>query len=394
MLITIKNLQQQTFQIEFDENLKVSALKEQIEKERGSDYASENQKLIYAGLILDDEKAVSTYKIDEKKFIVVIVKKPQKSSAETTTTSTQKSSIPSKSSSEIDKNDETKGAAGASASSAAKPTTTDTTKATESADSKPKTGDAAVTPASGTESGAATTDPQHVQAAAESMLIMGTEYNNIIENIVEMGYARELVEQALRASFNNPDRAVEYLISGIPDENFEMNELEANAADLGGAPTSQSGGESGGNSGTDPLAFLRSQPQFQQMRSVIQQNPELLNAVLQQIGQTNPALLRLISQNQEEFVNMLNEPSANEPASDSESRPVDPAGSVSGGGGGGGVSDANLTTTLAVTQQDREAIERLKDLGFPEHLVLQAYFACEKNENLAANFLLSQNFDD
>lgn len=110
-------------------------------------------------------------------------------------------------------------------------------------------------------------------------------------------YPREQVEQALRASFNNPDRAVEYLLTGIPYQLLDdAAEDQAEAQD-----TTQ-------DQGQDPLAFLRSQPQFQQMRQVIQQNPQLLNAVLQQIGQTNPALLQLISQNQEAFVRMLNEP--------------------------------------------------------------------------------------
>lgn len=92
-------------------------------------------------------------------------------------------------------------------------------------------------------------------------------------------------------------------------------------------------------SSDEPLAFLRSQPQFQTMRSVVQQNPDLLNAVLQQIGQTNPALLQLISQNQEAFVRMLNEPQ---------------------GGSGGGQAVPMSPTAVPVTPQDKEAIERVR----------------------------------
>lgn len=326
MLITLKTLQQQTFQVEINPEETVKALKLKIEVEKGKEYAAENQRLIYAGKILIDDNKISTYNIDEKKFIVVMVTKAK--AAETPAAS---ASAPE---------------GGESAS-------------TESGDGKDKK-------AEQQSAAAAAPEPERAsEPAAAAAVANDPEFESTVISIMDMGYSRQQVEQALRASFNNRERAVEYLITGIPEELLQEQEVEEGSDD-------------------DPLAFLRDQPQFQQMRSVIQQNPNLLNAVLQQIGQTNPALLQAISQHQQAFVRMLNEP-------------VNPT-----AGGGAVAEESSLEAPAAqqpqnviqVSPQDKEAIERLKALGFPEHMVIQAYFACEKNENLAANFLLSQNFDD
>lgn len=273
---------------------------------------------------------MNTYKIDEKKFIVVMVKKAT-------------AAAPAKAS------DEPKTAATA----AAAPTDTKDDKQTTpaaAAESVAPTPQESSTPAQSSSALAMQL------AQAESNLVMGEGYNEMVKNIMEMGYDQESVIRALNASFNNPDRAVEYLLTGIPDT--------ARAA-----PPAAGGGRAGGGGGNDdanveipadlsggegadgPLAFLRGQAQFQQMRNVIQQNPEMLNAVLQQIGQTNPALLQLISENQEAFVAMLNESDDGRP----------------GGLGGGDEEDdrgnfGSLLDAGAVpefSQQDREAIERV-----------------------------------
>ncbi|XP_020294821.1 UV excision repair protein RAD23 homolog B isoform X2 [Pseudomyrmex gracilis] len=359
MIITLKNLQQQTFTIEIDSSLTVKDLKDKIETQKG--FPAEHQKLIYAGKILADEQPLTEYNIDEKKFIVVMVTKPK-------TGATPKASEEQRT--ESDNKEESTSSSTTTTQTSSTPNTQETARAASNVQEQIT----AAAPAAG---------------QAESALLMGEDYNTMVNNIMDMGYERDQVVQALRASFNNPDRAVEYLLTGIPAQLFEDPPEDP--------PEAQ---EQLQEQNQDPLAFLRMQPQFLQMRQVIQQNPQLLNNLLQQIGSTNPALLQLISQNQEAFVRMLNEP---EPATGAGARVPSSAGNVAsataaaaptGGASTGAAANLGSGPLIQLTPQDRDAIDRLKALGFPEHLVVQAYFACEKNENLAANFLLSQNLDD
>jgi UV excision repair protein RAD23 len=42
---------------------------------------------------------------------------------------------------------------------------------------------------------------------------MGAQRDAAIQNMMEMGFPREDIDRAMRAAFNNPDRAVEYLMT-------------------------------------------------------------------------------------------------------------------------------------------------------------------------------------
>ena len=74
--------------------------------------------------------------------------------------------------------------------------------------------------------------------------VIVTAFQRNVDNIVAMGFLREEVEVALRAAFNNPDQAVDYLIGGIPPSAFAPEE--------------------------NPLAFLRNNVEFQHIRYLVQ----------------------------------------------------------------------------------------------------------------------------
>nr|KAF6273619.1 RAD23-like protein A, nucleotide excision repair protein [Myotis myotis] len=340
--ITLKTLQQQTFKIRMEPDETVKVLKEKIEAEKGRDaFPVAGQKLIYAGKILSDDVPIRDYRIDEKNFVVVMVTKAKNSSGTSVPPEASSTAAPESSTSFP--------LAPASGMSHTPPTVREDRSPSEesvpTASPESVSGSVPSSGSSGREEDAAST------------LVTGSEYETMLTEIMSMGYERERVVAALRASYNNPHRAVEYLLTGIPGSP-EPEHGSVQESQVSEQTSTEPAGE-------NPLEFLRDQPQ------------------LQQLGQENPQLLQQISRHQEQFIQMLNEPPG-ELADISD---------IEGEVGAIG-EEAPQMNYIQVTPQEKEAIERLKALGFPESLVIQAYFACEKNENLAANFLLSQNFDD
>lgn len=332
MKITIKTLKQEAFHIEVDpEKDTVRTLKEKFSRESKQDYPVERQRLIYLGKIMEDDDPLSQYNLDDKKFVVVMNKKPA--------------------------------AAPAAAEPAAAPAATSSAKS-ESA------------PAA---TAAATEKPKEEEKPKEDKKPEPEppqdDIQIKIQRITEMGYSEEEARIALEICDNNPDRAVEYLLSEIA-----TSSMPPSAGGGGGSALGGSGGLAG--SQESRLAFLREHPTFLEMKRLLQEDPSLLPQLLQKIQSSNPDLMRIISENQVEFLALINEG-------------ADGAGPD---GRSGGVPRELETTAAAMvdslTQSDMDAIDRLKALGYPEHLVIQAYIACERNEYQAAEFLVSQTLDD
>lgn len=205
-----------------------------------------------------------------------------------------------------------------------------------------------------------------------------------------MGFARAEIDRAMRAAYYNPDRAVEYLINGIPesvqqeqraaqppaggpaagaarpantpaspaaaapvpaaatttnppaqtaggdegDAPINLFEAAAQAGRGGGSGGGRSGGRggagggtanigqlgagigaaaaggavgAGGEGGLGNLEFLRNNPQFQQLRQIVQSQPRMLEPILQQVGHGNPQLAQLIGENPDQFLRLLSE---------------------------------------------------------------------------------------
>jgi UV excision repair protein RAD23 len=334
---------------------------------------------VHKGQVLEDEKTVSEAEITEDGFVVVMSKKTKKPAEKTTAAAPAPANPPATSAPDVA---------------------------------------APVAPAAAVAMAPQTTAEVPVSSPG---LVVGAELEKAIEELQAMGFPRDQCVAALRAAFNNPDRAVEYLLNGIP-EGMMASAPAANAAaaaappaaapgadaaaanavrtaegatasapgvGAGGAPPAAADGSAplnlfpqgipanlaaAGAGGAEEeaqegevntLAFLRDNPQFQAIRAMVQGNPSILQPMLGELQRQNPQLYHLINSNQEEFLQLLNEPS------DFEAQ---------------GMGEGEMEQ-IELSKEENEACERLMALGFTMEQCVEAYIACDKNEEMAANYL-------
>jgi len=325
--LTVKTLKQEKFTVEIEPTSTIGAAKEIIAEKRGLQLAG--MKLIHSGRILKDSVTVAECNLKETDFLVLMGKpKPP---------------------------GEAKAATPAPATTAA-PT--------------PQATPAATTPAAEAPAAADSMD-----ASADNSAPSAGSAEDIAE-LESMGFPSDQVAAALRAAFGNKARAVEYLMdpSSMPSSAPPQTSSTPAPAATPSQPASSTPAPAGDGpqalSATSPLAPYLANEQFTHMRRQVQQRPELLPALLVEIGRSNPAMVREFNENREDFYLLLNSP-------------------LGGGGGGGGPGQGQVQ----VSPEENAAIERLCALGFDKNDVIQVYFACDKNEQLAAN-MLTENFRD
>ncbi|XP_022215240.2 UV excision repair protein RAD23 homolog B [Drosophila obscura] len=326
MKLSIRTLDQRVITLEIDEGQSVLALKKKLVGMPEVSQAVENIQLIYSGRILEDGLPLSEYKIAENKFLVLMGKQkvqqvpvpvPEKKAKK----SEETGSVPRMATADG-------GSAATAAGSSGNPTPS-------------------VSP-----------------------------NEEMVQHLMSMGYEEKQVRAALRASFNHPERAIEYLITGIPTQAANTATPTLTQGGGGASPSSVSVSPSVAETAVN-LAPLMSDPRFAQIREMIRQNPALLEAVLGQIRESNPDVFEAIRNNQGEFIDMMSHDEDNDLSDDAEFPHL-----------------ADSEQHASLTASETAAVERLMALGFQRDLAVQVYLACNKNEELAADVLFRQSEEE
>lgn len=355
MKVVIKTIKGQKSEIECESTTLISEIKSQIENKM--EIEIENQKLIFKGKHLDDDKTLEELQIkDNDCFVLMVLKKK-----------TIKVKEPK-----------------------AEPEITETPQV------QPPPNPFAEEPNNQALNPPPNPPPQQ-QVDPNNEIIQGHAHKEeLIKDLVDMGFDRPQVEQCLTAAFYNKEMAVNYLLNGIPDHILE---------DIANPPQPGQNVQPGQQAiqmtqqQLQTLQQLANSPAFVQLRQQAQNNPAVIPQFLQILQQQNPSLYNLFVQNPQLLSALLtgniqtqpNTPSFTNPQG--QNLPGQPLNNLTD-------EDEEMEeeeggeNVVELSEEDFQAIESMKSFGFTEQQCIEAYLVCNKNQEMAINYLLDNQYNN
>lgn len=230
---------------------------------------------------------------------------------------------------------------------------------------------------------------------SKTSTLSSKEYTEEIKQLQEMGFDKEQSEKSLKASKGNLQLAIEYLYSG--------NQIHNNQPDYEEDEDYPNGEYEEGEDDEDDMEEDAEAFEIEDIASVIkvlsQSDPSQLQNILANVASHNPELLEIIQENEPEFKILVAQPitSKDQQVYDNYMKRNNGnlygiTGNLSGTNNypvSNNIANNNSNTiiTNSLSQQDKEAVQRLKSLGFSEEDCIEAYLACGKDENMAACYL-------
>ncbi len=345
MKIILKTLKQVPHEVEYSsDEITIAELKKLTETQHKIE--ADTIKLVFNGTVLKDESTLKSYGITEGIVLVMMISKAkvQNKPQEPTKSEPVKQEV---------KKEETK-----------KVNEGETTNVNQGGSNNINTTSSNTT---------TNTQPKQIK-----------DYSSEVNTLVEMGFPKEYALSAIKAAKGNVSIAIEFLYNGIPDVPIDDTEVNnGNQGQSGQVPQSES----------DVIKRIASL-----VKILCANDPSQLQNIILGLQQTQPELLNLIKAHETEFKNLISQPVTEEDMAAFQEF-NNQRGQMEGGEGGmgtqGGTSqDQSGRPIIRLSKSEFDAVQRIKEFGFSEMDAAQAYFACDKNEEMAINFLLEMKSQD